>query len=278
MDKTDKRRPATPEQIESMKTNFKLTVESSYHELYVDMVLLEALKQGMMDSMANLDKEYIRKVLRVHANICYANLCLCVQLRASLKAELGVEKHYDIRRSLVTAHEMYKYLYGFNGKQTLWLDIEPTLRQLYPEKCVDIAKGRDIFRNEFAYNKDCNTRNVVKHFSDNPEESYERMIPVNERSVTDRIVTLMRFLQPIHSVLVDELRNKLGLCYLVLWSIPMPQQRFEVIGSVDDEKWEAFKQGLAHYQGIVNGLFRQIGAVKKFAVERCQGDRSLTSA
>ena len=92
MDKTDNRKPATPEQIESIKTNLKLTIESSYHELYVDMVLLEALSQGMMDVIAILYKEYVRKVIRVHANVCYANLCLCVQLRASLKAELGVEK------------------------------------------------------------------------------------------------------------------------------------------------------------------------------------------
>lgn len=267
MDKTDKRKPATPEQIESMKANLKLTLESSYHELYVDMVLLEALSQGMMDSIANLDKEYVSKVIRVHANICYANLCLCVQLRASLKAELGVEKQYNIRRSLVTAHEMYKYLYGFNGKQTLWLDIEPTLRQLYPEKCVEIAEGKDIFRYEYANNKDCDTRNVAKHFSDNPEEFYERMTPVNERSVTDRIGALMRFLQPMHSVLVDELRNKLGFYYFVSWAMPMPQQRFEVTGSVDSEKLEVFKQGMVHYEGIVDGLFRQIGAVKKFAGE-----------
>lgn len=267
MGKIDNRRPATPEQIESMKTNFKLTVESSYHELYVDMVLLEALKQGMMDTMDNLDKEYVSKVLRVHANVCYANLCLCVQLRASLKAELGVEKQYNIRRSLVTAHEMYKYLYGFNGKHTLWLDIEPTLRLQYPEKCVEIADSADLYLKEYAQNKDCDTRNVAKHFSDNPEEFYERMSPVNERSVTDRIVALMRFMQPIHSVLVEELRNKLGLSYLVLWTMHMPKQRFEVVGSVDGEKLEAFKQGLVHYEGIVNGLFRQIGAVKKYAGE-----------
>ena len=268
MDMTDNRKPATPEQIESMKTNLLLTLESSYHELYVDMVLLEALSQGMMDSIANLDKEYVSKVIRVHANVCYANLCLCVQLRASLKAELGVEKQYDIRRSLVTAHEMYKYLYGFNGRQTLWLDIEPTLRQLYPEKCVEIAESADIYLNEYAQNEDCDTRNVAKHFSDNPEEFYERMTPVNEKSVTDRIVSLMRFLQPIHSVLVEEFRNKMGLSYLVLWSMPMPQQRYEVTGTVDGEKLETFKRGLAHYEGIVNGLFRQIEAVKKFAGEQ----------
>ena len=268
MEKADNRRPATPEQIESMKTNLKLTLESSYHELYVDMVLMEAMKQGLMVTMASLDKEYVSNVLRVHANVCYANLCLCVQLRASLKAELGVEKQYNIRRSLVTAHEMYKYLYGFNGKHTLWLDIEPTLRQQYPEKCVEIAKAADFYLKEYAQNEDCDTRNVAKHFSNNPEEFYERMSPVNERSVTDRIVALMRFMQPMHFVLVEELRNKMGLSYLSLLAMPMPLQRFEVVGSVDGEKLEAFKQGLAHYEGIVNTLFRQIGAAKKFAGEQ----------
>lgn len=265
MDMIDNRQPASPEQIESMKTNFNLTLESSYHELYVDMVLMEALNQGLMDTTANFDKEYVSKIIRVHANVCYANLCLCVQLRASLKAKLGVEKQYIIRRSLVTAHEMYKYLYGFNGKRTFWRDIEPILRHSFPERCNEIAENADIYLKEYAQDKDCDTRNVAKHFSDNPAEFFERMFPVNERSVSDRIVALMRFLQPIHSVLVDELRNKLGLNYLVLWAMPMPQQRFESVGSINSEKLEAFKQGLAHYEGIVNGLFKQIGAVKKFA-------------
>ena len=52
----DNRKPATSEQIESMKANFKLTLESSYHELYVDMVLMEALNRGMLDTITNLDK------------------------------------------------------------------------------------------------------------------------------------------------------------------------------------------------------------------------------
>lgn len=46
MGEIDNKKPATPEQIESMKTNFNLTLESSYHELYVDRVLMEALKRG----------------------------------------------------------------------------------------------------------------------------------------------------------------------------------------------------------------------------------------
>ena len=265
MVKIDNRKPATLGQIERMKDTFKLTLESSYHELYVDMVLMEGFNQGLMDSITNLDKEYIGKVLRVHANVCYANLCLCVQMRASLKAPLNVEKQYIIRRSVVTAHEMYKYLYGFNGKQTLWLDIESQLRQSYPERCAEIADNADKYLNEYAQDEDGDTRDVAKHYSNNPEEFFERMSNVSERSESDRIAALMGFLQPIHTLLVEELRNKLGLHYLLLWKEPMPKQTFTAVGMIEGEKLETFKQGLLHYDKIVHGFFRQISAVKKIA-------------
>ena len=92
MKEDDNRRPATPEQIENMKVCFKLTLESSYHELYVDMVLLDALSKGLMDDFGIESKVFAGNLVSVHANVCYANLCLCVQLRASLKVEHGVEK------------------------------------------------------------------------------------------------------------------------------------------------------------------------------------------
>ena len=265
MDKFDNRKPATPVQIEKMKETFKLTLESSYHELYVDMVLMEGLNQGLMDSITNLEKEYIGKVLRVHANVCYANLCLCAQIRASLKAPLNVEKQYIVRRSVVTAHEMYKYLYGFNGKQTLWLDIESNLCQSNPERCEEIADNAKKYLNEYAQDEDGDIRDVAKHYSNNPEEFFERMSNVNERSESDRIVALMKFLQPIHTMLVEELRNKLGLHYFLLWKEPMPKQTFTAVGMIEGEKLETFKKGLLHYNKIVHDLFRQINAVKKIA-------------
>lgn len=267
MGEIDNRKPATPEQIESMKANFKLTLESSYHELYVDMVLMEALNRGILDSIPNLDKEFVAKVLRVHSNVCYANMCLCAQMRASLKASLVVEKQYNIRRSVVTAHEMYKNLYGF-GESTPWLEIEPLLHQKYSEKCEEIKKAADDYLLQYAQDVDMNTRNVAKHFSNNPEEFYDRMSSVDERSVSDRIVALMKFLQPIHSLLVEELRRNLGINYLILIVKPMPIQRFEAVGLVTGDKLEAFKHGLTHYYGIVNGLFNKIGAVKAFANQK----------
>ena len=265
MGETDNRKPATFEQIGRLRSTIKLTLESSYHELYVDMVLMEGLNRGMMDSIINLDKEYVSKVLRVHANVCYAILCLCTQMRSSLKAQLDVEKRYIIRRSVVTAHEMYKYLYGFNGKPTLWHDIESQLQLSYPEKCVEIADNAERYRNEYAQVKDGDARDVAKHYSNNPEEFYERMANVSERNESDRIVALMSFLQPIHAMLVEELRNKLGLYYLLLWREPMPKQTIEHVGIIEGEKLETFKKELLHYDGIVNGLFRQICKVREIA-------------
>lgn len=261
----DNRRPATLEQIEKMKETLMLTLESSYHELYVDMVLMEGLNRGFVDNIENLDKDYIDKVLRVHSNVCYANLCLCVQMRASLKATLGVEKQYVIRRSVVTAHEIYKYLYGFTGRPTLWSVIESRLQQTYPEMCKEIADAADKYMKGFAQEEDGNTRDIAKHYSNDTEEFFEQMSFVNERRETDRILALMKYLQPIHLLLVEELRNQLGLVYLVLWNIPMPKQEFEVSRVIKHKRMDDLKYGLAHYDGIVNGLYRRIRVSKEIA-------------
>lgn len=268
MEERDNRRPATPEQIESMNSNFKLTMESSYHELYVDMVLHEALKRGNLDEIEGLDKDYAGMVLDVYANVCYVNFCLFAQMRSSLKAPLGVEKRYDIRRSVVTAHEIYKNLYGFNGAKTPWKDIEKRLQEIYPEQCHEIDEAAEAYRVMYAGNGDMDTRNVAKHFSSDPEEFYNRMAEINERSVMDRILALMKFLQPIHTLLVEELRRNLGMYYLVGLSMPMPEQRFETVGMVEGEDLETFKKGIVHYDSIVSGLFRQIAAIRRFSDER----------
>ena len=268
MEEKGYRRPATPEQIEDMKSNFKLTLESSYRELYVDMVLQEALKRGTLDDIEGLDKNYICKVLAVYANVCYVNFCLCVQMRSSLKAPLGVEKRYDVRRSVVTAHEIYKNLYGFNDAKTPWKDIEERLQEIFPEQCHEIDEAAEAYRVMYAGNLDMDFRNVAKHFSSEPEEFYSRMAEISERSVMDRILALMRFLQPIHTLLVEELRRNLSMYYLIGFSMPMPVQRFEAVGMVEGGKLETFKKGIAHYDSIVSGLFRQISAIKRFSDER----------
>lgn len=154
MEERDNRRSATPEQIESMKANFKLTLESSYHEIYVGMVLQDALKRGNLDDIEGLDKDYVSKVLDVYANVCYVNFCLCVQMRSSLKAPLDVEKRYDVRRSVVTAHEIYKNLYGFNDAKTPWKDIEKRLQEIYPKQCHEIEEPTEAYRVMYAGNVD----------------------------------------------------------------------------------------------------------------------------
>ena len=142
----DKRQPASKETIARLKVNMLLTLESSYHVLFKDMVLMKLLTECEQEMLKDLDKSYLEKILRLHANVCYASMCLCAQCRASLKSELAVEKRYNIRRSVVTAHEMYKYLYGFTEKQTLWQEVEQQLRAKYPSECESI----DILRSSFV--------------------------------------------------------------------------------------------------------------------------------
>lgn len=266
MKEVDNRRPATPEQIENMKVCFKLTLESSYHELYVDMVLLDALSKGLMDDFGTESKVFAGNLVSVHANVCYANLCLCVQLRASLKVEHGVEKQYNIRRSIVTAHETYKYLFGFKGKMTPWRAIEPQLRTKYAKECDEIAIASNDYLQQYAQEADGTLRDVAKHFSDNPAEFFEYMENVSERTVTDRLVACMKFLQPMHSILVNELRDFFGEAYIGVWNLKMPEQTFEPLGIGSKENIDYLKNGVMKYSGMVNTVMRQ----KVFIEAKCR--------
>lgn len=266
MDK-DTRKHASKESIESLMANMKLTLDSSYKELYKDKFLMMALSKGILDNQKHFDKDYVEKILRLHANICYANMCLCSQCRASLKSKQNVEKQYNIRRSVVTAHEMYKYLYGFNGKSTLWLEVEPLLQVKYPKECKSITDAAEAYKKEYVQETDRTLRNVTKHYSNNPEEFFRNIGKVTEQNVTERICALLAFLQPIHNILVKELEIGLGNLYLLTMSMPMPEQRLDLIGGETEDKIDALQKGIEHISDIVEGVMGKVANVKKFCEE-----------
>lgn len=61
MDSEDRKRPASAETIKNLTVNLSQTIESTYHEMYVDMVLTEASRQGILDEVEGVDKDYIEK-------------------------------------------------------------------------------------------------------------------------------------------------------------------------------------------------------------------------
>lgn len=264
----DKRKPASEDAIERLKMNMLLTLETSYKELYKDMALMKMLMESEQELLKNLDKSYLEKILRLHANVCYANMCICAQCRASLKSNLDVEKRYNIRRSVVTAHEMYKYLYSFTERQTLWQEVEQQLRAKYPSECESIAEAADNYLKKYAQAADGTLRNVAKHYSNNPEEFFRNMETVTERSVTDRIVALMAFLQPIHNLLVKELEGGLGELYVRAMAEPMPHQKLEVVGIGTQDKVDAMQGGIEHYASIMDGLMNKLSTVGKICKEK----------
>lgn len=267
MDSGEKRRPASPETINNLTKNMLQTLESTYHEMYVDMVLMKAFHQGTLDNIEGVDRDYLEKMVRVHANVCYAVFSLCVQSRASLKSSLNVEKQYNIRRSVVTAHEMYKYLYGFKGKTTPWKEIEPLLRTKYPEQSVEIVAASDEFLQKYAQKADGTLRDVSKHFSNKPNEFFKNISKVNERNVMERIGKALGFIQPIHSLLVKELQDNLGMVYYLALAHPMPIQTLDVGSVSQKEKIDALHHGLEKYGGIVESVMRSIAIAEKFCIE-----------
>ncbi len=267
MDTEYKKRPASPETINNLTINMLQTIESTYHEMYVDMVLMEAFRHGILGNIESEDRDYIENVVRVHANVCYGVFSMCVQCRASLKSSLNVEKQYNIRRSVVTAHEMYKYLYGFKGKTTTWKEIESVLSVKYPEKCSEIVAAANVFLHKYAHDADGTLRDVSKHFSDKPIEFFKNISQVSERNVTERIGKALGYIQPIHSLLVKELQDNLGMVYYLVWTHPMPIQTLNVGGISQNEKIDALHHGLEEYGGIVESVMGHLEVAEKYCNE-----------
>lgn len=254
-------KPATPESLKSLSKNMLQTIDSLYHEMYVDMVIMEAFRRGILEGVVD-DRDYTEKVVCVHANICCAMLSLCVQCRASIGAQLNVEKQYNIKRSIVTCHEVYKYLYGFTGKMTLWKQIEPVLQAKHPSEILEIKAASALYLQQYAQNADGTKRDVSKHFSNNPVEFYKNISSISERDESDRIVKAMAFLQPMHSILIKELQEKFGVIYYTAMNQPMPRQIFIPVG-IRPGVIEDLSRGLQRFESIVENLMSQIESAEK---------------
>ena len=238
----------------------KVSMEDMYKEMYVDMVLVAALnKRNAFASQISADeKAYLEDVIKIHSHVSYAVMCLAVQCRASLKAKLNVEKQYVIRRTVVTSHEMYKYLYGFSGRCTPWLKLEQALLHTYPDICKEIDDAAVNFKNLYALDTDGDLRDVAKHFSDDPTEFFRNMERVDEKNTTERMAAALAFLQPMHSMLTKELNKKFGNDYTKALVAPMPVQKFEPVGSDGDVKVDALTEGIVKYSGIINHLMLMV--------------------
>ena len=257
----NKAKPASQEAVDNLIKDMLLTQESSFREFFADLRLKEVLKRDDLHGLDAAVKEFVEKVLRIHANLCYANLCLCVQMRASLKAKIGVEKQFNIRRSVGTLHELYKYLYGFTDKKTLWQEIETEINGKYPMECQTIDDAAQAFLQKYAQEADGTLRDVTKHYSNDPTEFFRNMENVNERSVTERFGAAIGFLRPLHFMLTKELKEHLGILYDTAIDYPMPNQNVDISG-VNIEKIEAMGPALLKYGGIVNHLMKQLNSVE----------------
>lgn len=255
---------ASEEMIDSLIDTMKRTMEGMYHELFIDMGLNEALRKRLLKEQLNDEESlFVEELVKVHSHVCYAILCLGVQCRASLKSTTGVEKQYNIRRSVVTGHEIYKYLYGFTGKTTPWLKIEAELKKKYSNECNAIAVAAGKFKEKFAQDADGTLRDVAKHYSDEPTEFFHNMMQVTEKNVTDRVSAALCYLVPMQNLLVCELKSQLGELYDVAANAPMPKQQFQLTGIEEPEKNDALTEGIEKYGGIVNNVMQQLDTAEK---------------
>ena len=260
-------RPATQEQIENLKNCTLLTIKSLYKEISMDLLFNEALKDDRLsDILALVDKRYLENLIKVHSNVCSKLMSLNVQARNSLRVTLDVEKQYNLKHTVVDTHELYKYLYGFKQSTTMWKELKQVLVMFYPQECKDIDDAAEEYRCKYALDEDKTLRDVSEHYSNNPQEFYENISLVNERAVMDRLLALLRFAQPIHSLLVKELIEKMGVVYTVAYLREIPSQTFDFIGKLNVELDKVMADGLVHYNGLIDSVMSKMsvaGVVKE---------------
>lgn len=257
--KNEYKKPASKDTINKLNKNMGGYIEGLYQELYIDAMLMSKKGKEVLDKIVLKDKQkHVENVLKVHSNVCYTLLCLCVQCRASFKSSTGIEKQYNMRRSVVTTHEIYKYLYGFTGGDTLWRTIEADIQQNNSQQCQYIDNTARAYEKQYAQNEDRVLRNVSKHFSSDATEFFEGMSQVDELHVIERISAAMTYLQPIHLLLCQELRNELKNYYKQTLASPMPKQTIEILKTETLKKVDSLELGLKRYNDIINSVMQNI--------------------
>lgn len=270
---------ATEEQLRILKSNMKRTINSLYKELFIDMVLDKNLNDSIQNSSDNSDTdiEYIKNVIKVHSNICTQLMYIYVHLRTNLGQTLAIEKKYTLRHCVVNSHELYKYLYGFDYN-TLWKTLEKQISLIYQQECEVIKAAEIEYKYDFA-NKDKHARDVSEHFSNEIQEFYEVVSNFTEREVVDRVLALLKLVQPIHEILTKELMNKLGKEYISAYLLYPPILNLEGKGELSDAENSFTINALLKFNDIVQStntnMFRVENESKKPKYHDCNNKRMM---
>lgn len=202
---SNRRKPATQEQIEQIK----VVVRGAMDKIYGDLLLYYAFGNAMSkpssnDIFSEQDHAYVKKIVGLHANISDSLLCLSALLLCNFRAEEPIEKKFLLRRIVVVCHELYKYLYGFTNKKTEWEVIAQKLEDKYPKECAELMAQGEKYLKKYGQSEDKILRDVSNHYSDKPFEFFKYISTINEKGQTDRALMMLRIIQPLSLLLMKE--------------------------------------------------------------------------
>ena len=202
---SNRRKPATPSQIEQIKVVARGAMEKIYGNLLLDYAFGNAISQLSSNGfLLEEDHAYIKKIVGLHANISDSLLCLSVLLLCNFRAEEPIEKKFFLRRIVVVCHELYKYLYGFTNKKTEWEVIALKLEDKYPVECAELMAQGVKYLKKYGQSEDKILRDVSNHYSDKPFEFFKYISTINEKGQTDRALMMLRIVQPLSLLLMRE--------------------------------------------------------------------------
>lgn len=262
-------RPATPAQIEQIKNTIKGAMEKIYGDLMLYYAFTKALSLSKTcDVLPEHDKEYVKRLIGLHANISDSLLCLSVLLLCNFRAEEPTEKRFLLRRIVVVCHELYKYLYGFTKKLTDWELIALKLENKYPGECAELKAKGEKYLKKYGQSEDKILRDVSNHYSDKPFEFFKYISTINEKGQTDRALMMLSIVHPLSLLLMKEVGNVLpksnGNTPVEIKNVVVNRQLADVF---TDELLRETQRHIKHRKEIVRTQVQRVIGCEKFAAK-----------
>jgi len=194
-----KKAPATQESINALSENLGWEIESSALILKNGVIFKEILdEKNIQDDMDRI----LDAFLTLNNFTLYIYIELASVLRADFRANLDVEKRYNIKWVNCAILEGYKHLYGYGSKRkkSVWMSKIKPLLEVFNNK--EFQQDVRILEDSIAEFGDSNITNLEQrdlsfHYDIEPLLVYNMLIGLSEEEEVQRMIHFMDLLQKI---------------------------------------------------------------------------------
>lgn len=198
------KKPASEETRKTLFENMGKTICTLNPVLKAQIILTEALKDKIENSVLSIEKEKILSVFLPLGNYSqYMNIELLSVLRSCFRAKHLSERRYNLKFINIVILEGYKHLYGYGSiiKKSLWHTVTSLLEIISDEELKSdyLALDKQIkkFGEDAITNKD--QRDLGIHYDLDPILVYEMLKELSEEEEVQRVLQFGKLLEMIAS-------------------------------------------------------------------------------